>query len=352
MWKGEATYQFTEFDQWVNSQDMRQVREDLHHGVKINQCSRCWNDESVGKKSLRQIYNVEFSKNFDFSLIDTDNWEVTDSICTFDFKLGNLCNLKCVMCHGNSSSQIMSEFKQHRSKFETLEMFRVPNTTVSFDWPITTEFQDFLQRFKNQIKWIKFTGGEPTVIPYVAEILETIPNPESVTVNLTTNGTKINNRLLDTLKKFKAIWLNVSLEGIGQDNDVIRYPSIWSEIESTIIDLSQLPNTYFSISHVLQCFSVKTLIPLLKWCDIHNLKMQLILLVDPAYLNINSIDTKTIQKFADELHQTTLTTNQSIVKQVLEVLKDHKYDPILHQQRTKYLTILDNIRNTNLCSLV
>jgi molybdenum cofactor biosynthesis enzyme MoaA len=351
VWQAPPEYKYQEFDSWVNSNEMIATRRELHSGNKISSCNTCWKDESAGKKSLRQIYNAEFSKHFDFKNLNQD-WTVDSSTSTFDFKLGNLCNLKCVMCNGESSSQLMTEYRVNQDKFSKLTQFRAPAVGTDFAWPLSQEFADFLSRFKDQIRWLKFTGGEPTVVPYVIDILETIPHPELVTVSFTTNATQIDSRLLKTLSKFKVTWITASLEGIQDHNNQIRYPSKWAEVESNVLQLAQLTNSYFSISHVLQCFSVRTLIPLLNWCDQHALNLQIIPIANPEYLKINSISTQEIQKFKQQLTSLTLAHNQSTIKQVLALLDTHCYDSELETQMIQYLMTLDDIRETKLTQLV
>lgn len=351
LWQGPSDYLFTEYDSWINSQELKDTRQALHNGDKISSCSQCWNNEDVGKKSLRQIYNKEFSKYFQFSSLN-DQWTVDNGVSTFDFKLGNLCNLKCVMCDGNLSSQLMSEYKTYTDKFTNLDFFKTPSINTDFSWPETTEFKEFLNKFKDQIRWIKFTGGEPTINPYIIKLLKEIPNPNLVTVSLTTNGTKINKELLEILSKFNKLWISVSVDGVEDSNDQIRYLSSWHKVSTTAITLSKLPNVYFNINYIFQCFSVTTLIPLLKWCDIYNLKIEMIVLYNPNYLTINSIEPTIITKFKNQLTQLTSATNQHIIEQAVNLLNLHSYDPNLETQRINYLSTLDEIRGSNTRNLI
>lgn len=351
IWKKPSDYYFTEFDRWKNSNELKQLRADLYQGVAVDGCSDCWTNEKIGKRSLRQIYNSEFSGYFDFKTLQQD-WTIDDSIATVDFKLGNLCNLKCVMCNGNSSSQLMTEFRQNQEKFASLNFVKSPSLDQKFDWPTDPEFENFLSLLIQNVRWIKFTGGEPTMIPYVIDLLKKIPRPDLVTVSLTTNGTKFDQSLFDTLKKFKQLWITVSLEGIEDHNDQIRYLSDWTQVKNTVIELSKLSNCYFSISHVLQCFSIQTLIPLLKWADSMGMPVSLIILSTPKYLSLNGVNTSLISKFKHELKQLDLDVNQSVVDEVLNYLEQHQHEPVLEQQREQYLSMVDQIRGTRLSAII
>jgi len=345
VWEGVSNINFQEFDNWINSEYLQNVRKRMYQGEKIKECNICWQDESVGKKSLRQIYNQEFAK---FSIRDNinKNWQVTNSICALDLKLGNLCNLKCVMCNPSSSSQLFTEYNTNKAKFNSLENYSIDFLEKDFSWPLTDDFKKFLNKFQSQIKWIKFTGGEPTIIPHILDVLDNTNCVSDVIVTLTTNGTKLDQNFIDKIKKFHTVWLTVSLEGIQEHNDQIRFLSHWEEIERNILSVCNLPNVYFSINHVLQCFSVSTLIPLLTWCDQHNLELNIGKLSRPEYLSLDAVDTNTIDKFAQALKALNLIRNQNIVNEVLGYLQTYKYSPDLEQQRHEYLQLIDSIRST------
>jgi len=344
-WSETSDTDFRDFDSWINSDYLQDVRKRMYQGEKISQCDVCWKDESVGKQSLRKIYNLEFARFSDRNHIDK-NWQVKDSVCALDLKLGNLCNLKCVMCNPSSSSQLLTEYKANDTKFNSLTNYSVNFLNKDFSWPLTDDFKQFLGKFQNQIKWIKFTGGEPTIIPHVLDVLDEIDCTNGVTVSFTTNATKLDQKFVDKIKKFSQVWLSVSLEGIEEHNDQIRFLSHWAEIEQNILSVYNLPNVYFSVSHVLQCFSVRTLIPLLQWCEKYQIPLRILKLSKPEYLSLDTVDANVINKFADRLKELNLTTNQNILQQVLTYLQGHTYSENLEQQRHEYLQLIDSIRST------
>jgi MoaA/NifB/PqqE/SkfB family radical SAM enzyme len=344
-WSGVSDTNFRDFDSWINSDYLQDIRKRMYQGEKISQCDICWKDESVGKQSLRKIYNLEFSRFSNRDYINK-NWQVTDSICALDLKLGNLCNLKCVMCTPSSSSQLLTEYKANVTKFNSLTGYSVNFLNKDFSWPLTDDFKKFLSKFQNQIKWIKFTGGEPTIIPHVLDVLDDIDCTSGVTVSFTTNATKLDQKFVDKIKKFGTVWLSVSLEGIEEHNDQIRFLSHWKEVEKNILSVYNLPNVYFSVNHVLQCFSVRTLIPLFQWCEKYQIPLRILKLSKPNYLSLDAVDANTINKFADRLKELNLTTNQNIVQQVLTYLQGHTYSENLEQQRHEYLQLIDSIRST------
>ena len=81
--------------------------------------------------------------------------------------------------------------------------------------------------------YIKFTGGEPFINPYLLETLESIPDEQKqkCILQFTTNLTVVNYKILDTLKKFKETWFDVSVEGIDEVLEYARYGHKWIDLE-------------------------------------------------------------------------------------------------------------------------
>lgn len=102
-----------------NSEAMRSVRRNLTEGRPVKECAYCYNQEKVGARSMRidglrawgagwlnpRSETIEVIKakaiGNDFRLPDGPEW--------VDLDVGNLCNLKCRMCNGLSSSSIAND---------------------------------------------------------------------------------------------------------------------------------------------------------------------------------------------------------------------------------------------------
>lgn len=357
VWKGKFDKKFFEYDDWINSDYMKSVRQSLHRGEKISACQTCWNDEDSGKVSQRKLFERDFYSEVQ-KYKSATNCEVDAPSVGIDLKLGNLCNLKCVMCFPNSSSQIMTEYKEHIDKFESMNYYEIrPDLENNFQWPLSAEFVDFMTKFNHSIKWIKLTGGEPTMIPYVFDILDNIKHPETVSIELITNATKINDRLLNSLLKFKKVSLGISLEGVGDHNNQVRWLSKWTEVEQNVLKLRDLrkkrAGIYVGLLHVFQCFSIKTLIPLLQWCEENLMILNLQTLTTPPYLSISSVHPEEIEKFRYELKQVKFLVNGNVPSTVLKMIDTtYNYSAVLEQQRNEYLSTLDTIRGSNLTDII
>ena len=73
-----------------------------------------WNEENKGD-SLRLINNRTIAAATESSIMDQIHNPRLENIKSFDLTLGNLCNLKCVMCYPGLSSQLLAEVKTNDS---------------------------------------------------------------------------------------------------------------------------------------------------------------------------------------------------------------------------------------------
>jgi MoaA/NifB/PqqE/SkfB family radical SAM enzyme len=211
---------------------MTNLRKSLYSGTKHPWCSRCWQSQDLGQESLREIYNKNL---IDDEILDVlhdsiaNNFSVSDKIFFLDLKLGNLCNLKCLMCGPESSSSILSEWKNNSQWFNVGSL-----SNKDFIWPSEIDFKEKFFQYFSSLKYVKFTGGEPFLNPYIDDILETLP--DTCIVHITTNLTRLDRKKLQLLHKFKNLWLTASIDAIEDLYEIIRYPASWPDVEKNIID--------------------------------------------------------------------------------------------------------------------
>jgi pyruvate-formate lyase-activating enzyme len=142
-----------------------------------------------------------------------------------EFELENLCNLKCIMCSGHLSSAIQESRGQKPHLKEPYD--------DSFLEQIT-EFFPFLER-------VRFMGGEPFLIDRYYEITSQLwgKNPEAV-VQITTNGTIVQPRVKDLLKK-GPVAIALSLDAISQN--VYETIRINADFQSVMENLTFFQNS-------------------------------------------------------------------------------------------------------------
>jgi MoaA/NifB/PqqE/SkfB family radical SAM enzyme len=333
---------------------MAALRKDLVHGVKNSNCHTCWKTEELGKESLRQGYNKLFKPYTDFALlkqqINNDNFQDIPLPTTWELDIGNLCNLKCIMCDPIRSNKILDEVLDNISKFKDFPLInQQAKSVVQQNWIESDSGKHFLELIRPQMKWLKIQGGEALTVKGIRDFIESLDS-ENITLSITTNGTVLDQRLLTALSRFKKVEISISVEAIGNANDVIRYGSNWKTIKKNIILLNQLPNISVQLNHVLQNTSVLFLPDVLEFAEQHGLHLCLLPLTSPSYLSLSSIPSHHVDKLIHTIDAVDVKQSRNLaIKQYLKnIRKTIEYDPELHQQFQHYVSTLDSIREQKL----
>src|SRR5262249_16150554 len=117
-------------------------------------------------------------------------------------------------------------------------------------------FGEVLRNAAN-LKRLYITGGEPLLMKRVIEIVDFLIESRNtdLTLEFSTNCTKINTEILRKLSKFRAVNLALSLDGFGDAHEYIRFPAKWYVIDRNIRRLRQLPNARICVTPVLQLYN-------------------------------------------------------------------------------------------------
>lgn len=339
----------TDYVAWRDNQYMRDLRRDLHHGVRRPECHLCWQAEDSGQESIRQAYNRELAQRTDLrTSIDTQTWCAKQAPISVDLALGNICNLKCVMCRGDLSSRIMAEQRQNQALFQELEFVRTIQDSPDLSWPEHDEFLDLMAELAPGLIQLNFTGGEPLLIKNVKTIIKTLPNPERATVNITTNGTVwLDDEWMEILSRYDKIWLQVSLEGIDQHQEYLRAGSSWPDIQTNIDRMQQLPNLVFRINHVLQWSSSFSLPALFAWAQERCFSLDIKPLYEHDHLSLSVLTDKQASAFL----QWAMQQQTADLQPVVYWLQQHQHDPDMRQRCRDYFQTLEQIRKNHLADL-
>jgi MoaA/NifB/PqqE/SkfB family radical SAM enzyme len=171
---------------------------------------------------------------------------------SYELRLGNQCNLKCNSCWSVSSSQVYDERKAQLAKNEVPVFLRKSyeyeiNQVETHDgkWFETAEFFDNFDRSAATLKRFYTTGGEPTLIKSNYKILEKLVEAENFgcKVEFTTNMTTYNPEFYNRLEKFDQVEAQVSIDGIGEYAEHIRYPTDWATVDKNFSKLLGVAKT-------------------------------------------------------------------------------------------------------------
>lgn len=234
-------------DIW-NSEHFKSTRLKMLAGERVKECGACYNVEDVGIRSHRQIENWIWKNKLGddyinqlISATDKDG-RLSQRWITLDLRLGNTCNLQCVMCRPIDSSKWVKQAQILKDELKTevkwdwkhkVETYSVDN----FDWYKNNKFLEEFYDSAADMKHIIFGGGEPLYIKEHKEILKKLVelgHAGHIELRYHTNGTIYDKEVVDLWQQFKFVDVMISIDGHKHLNDYIRYPADWDTIERNL----------------------------------------------------------------------------------------------------------------------
>jgi sulfatase maturation enzyme AslB (radical SAM superfamily) len=296
-----------------NSQYMKKLRQLFREGVKLQSCSRCWKEEESGAVSKRQLYALRFGD--DSRAI---NWEEDDvkNLKMLSVSFGNVCNFKCRICSEKSSSKIAGEI---------LQQVPVPQRKSSPIWdaieqgkwirnsqPLWTSVSE-----NSQIKYFDFAGGEPLLDKNHLNALKTMIErgiASDVSIHYNTNGSIINDELLETWQHFKKIDLAISIDDMGERFNIQRPgdKADWDLIAQNVkyIKANKTNNVILNLQCVISTMNVYYLPELCDWIDEIGFEdLHFSILYNPAHLSLLTIPKRAADLAVEKLRSHRFNSN-------------------------------------------
>lgn len=259
-----------------NNEYMKDIRKSMLNGMIPLSCAKCFEEESKGivsKRAWENIYwdqqDLDFGKMIEETTIDG---EVPPVVRYLDLRLGNGCNLKCVMCTPHDSSRWLQDHSKLVSNTKSevvLNQIRWNKEYHNNYWYERPElWTEIFDQIPN-IKQLYFAGGEPLMIKEHFRFLEEIVNrgySQSITLRYNSNGLLLNEAVIDLWNKFKDVRFAFSIDALTERNHYIRYPAEWDIIEKNLERLDDTPdNIKIGIACAVQIFNIKHIIDFAKW---------------------------------------------------------------------------------------
>ena len=270
-----------------NSDYFKNARKSLLSGEKFPACSVCWREESVGVKSHRDNENRLWDSLLTKELVDEivknthEDGTIDNDLFTLDFRLGNTCNLTCIMCRPQDSSKWINEAKQLSNDLKTDAKWDWKHKSEidlnKFEWYKRQEFlEDFYESCGN-MRLMIFAGGEPLLIKEHKEMIKEMVkrgHAPNIQVNYHTNATIYDPELMELWKHFKKVELFLSIDGIDKVTEYVRYPSNFSVIENNLrmYDDNAPDNMSFKVLYTVQALNIFYLPEFADWLDSQNYK--------------------------------------------------------------------------------
>jgi uncharacterized Fe-S cluster-containing radical SAM superfamily protein len=287
---------------WYHGDTMQHFRQRILGNKPLPECAGCYYEEAHGHQSRRIKENFKvaifteqaFDKSFEQSpwnqkfTVDTDRLPIDWHV---DF--GNECNLACKMCLPRASSKIALHYQQWNIPYKK-------DSNWINDADSWNQFLDNVQSVKG-LHRIHVMGGEPTVNKKFLEFVEWLVanNLTHLSLSFVTNGTVINHKLIDNLKKFKHADIEVSVEATEDNNHYIRQGSDTNAVWKNIEYLHSLQSDSFSLvlRSVPQLLNVNNYYKyILRAFDL-GLSIQSNPLLQPSYLAISVLPLAIRQQF-------------------------------------------------------
>ena len=268
--------------------------EEMENGNYHNGCSKCLTNGRTRVDYYETLYGN------DRDIITTDR-----PLRTMDLRLGNLCNISCITCTSYNSNYFYKV--KEKGYYTWKDQVKYRGTQ---DWIENSNVLEDIKKNLNTVDLIYFTGGEPTINAGVHTILQHLIDigRTDVTIEINTNLTNTNSEFINLMRNFR--WkIMMSVDAIGDLNDIIRWPSKFKSIEKNIqtyLDLGT-PEDRFVFVPTISIFNFFKLPEILDWMLAYNKKYPNLnfftaknfnILHQPEWMNLGNIP---VELYEDQL---------------------------------------------------
>jgi sulfatase maturation enzyme AslB (radical SAM superfamily) len=347
------THQAT-LDQWVEHPELIKLQQSFINGEKPQACQQCIRQEENYGTSLRIDSNQDYN-----------NQVFTDTKIDFiDFRSINICNFKCRSCNPTFSHGINQEINKYP---ELQQIFGkpLPSKTAS----VTDANIDWIMRNLGSLKRIMFTGGEPTVIPGVRDLIKKIKQDhKDIAILITSNASFQDDFWFEITTELPNLHWTVSIDAVGAAAEIVRHGSDWTIIEKNVRWLAQHAASV-DINSVVSNLTVFGLRPLLEFSR-HMQKLsispsgrhgdlgirhQFFVCQRPYWLTADNWPDEQrpdVLEYLKSCLELELDNDQrNMVSKLFEQINVSKFDPVLWERTQLYNQTLDQVRQENYLTL-
>lgn len=259
-----------------NSEFLKSIRKTMLEGNISSSCKKCFDEETSGVSSKRIWETGTWYKNgVDLpKLISSTSADgsVPFQLNYLDLRLGNTCNLKCVMCSPHDSSKWVSD----HNKIYPIVQSPLIKQQLAWDkksyknsWHESPKFWKEIYDQIPHLKQIYFAGGEPLMIKEHRFFLEEIVCrgfSKDIELRYNSNGLLLDHNVLELWKNFKKVKFGISIDGIEDRLNYIRYPTKWNTVVKNLQILDNSPeNIEVTIACAVQILNIKHIPDFIKW---------------------------------------------------------------------------------------
>jgi|TARA_B110000459_G_scaffold197494_1_gene241022 organic radical activating enzyme len=322
----------------MSTEFWQQLRSDMLANKPRAECTKCYEQERVLKghkrsKSLRHWMNSSFP-HIDKNTLTDD----PDNIRYIEMSIDNLCNFQCRMCDSKFSSQLQKrDAYMGRRVHKKLE----PN------------FTKFDNKDLSNLEYIKLLGGEPFMSPNFGPFLDYLLSKgarfDNIRLQISTNGSKQPRpELLDKLKQFSKIEINVSLDAWHPVNDYQRAGGVYTDVyKNALWYRDQLSNSHVNFHTVVSIYTANYLGTTLKFLmDEQDNDVSVDFVRDPEWQSLNIAPLEYIKWCLEQNSHHEFAT-----KLIENFVNNNQPNPIMWQQAVNNTIKMDQYYNKTLQSV-
>jgi sulfatase maturation enzyme AslB (radical SAM superfamily) len=217
------------------------------------ECVRCEQTENLNQGSIR------------LNAINFDRLQTRKDYLSVGGVLDNVCNSACLTCNEHFSTKIGSL----KNKL----------------YPIVDNSQRFWELPQERIVHLDISGGEPSASKNYKNLLANLPkNVESVRVN--TNGSIMIGELETLASAGIHVTVTVSLDGIGEVHDRVRWPIKWDKFCDNLMKYQTMPGIQLNTWTTVSALNIGDFQNILNFTNHHKLQHSYALLNTPDVLNV------------------------------------------------------------------
>jgi len=268
----EDEFHTDNIDEYLNSDELKQLTETLEKGELPPSCWRCTNGDNEWQTFENEIQRIKVQshkevngngyQDYDVDALTKIMKDDDDKFTMLDIRPGNLCNLKCRTCNATSSTEIAKEhivMKKDKEFIKKLTELNTDDTQPHLLSRPEKYFEKYADHNYSQsdehkkriyklfdyanIRRVKLLGGEPSIDPAIISIMKKLINDgydknNHFRLQIVTNMTNVNKVWKDYFSKLNTR-VTASVDGAGRSFEYIRYPAKWKTIEKNIKSLSK-----------------------------------------------------------------------------------------------------------------
>ena len=251
-----------DLDKVLHSEAYEELRALSKTGKHISGCEKCYYEESIQHKSLRQEFNEKYKA-------DTVGLEY------LEIGIDNLCNLTCDGCNSEFSTSWRAKELRETGK-------------ANYDYMTI----DTIKSVPDTVTKVLFLGGEPLSTKRHLELLKLVKDPKKVDVVYNTNAMYMPDIENETIwAKFKSVMFIVSVDGVGKVAETVRSGTKWTKVKR-FVEYIVNKNYKLEFNTVMHLNNYKDIENITQYVRNFNAEWYINVLTYPQLLDIRNLPSK------------------------------------------------------------